>query len=485
MRKVWVATHLAAVLAIAGLSNSYAGTAAAEKVDGRWSAKLITQNGTEIPFRLDISGSGAALKGTLYDGFEPYETTTSASFQDGKLVLNIQHYLTTITADVSDNQLKGTVVTQNRGASAQYGFAAARYVKPAATAGDIPSIAGSWEIPLDTPSSKGEKAFRFLVKQNGADVAASILRVDGDTGAYSGAYHDGKWVLSHFDGSRPGVIVVAPRPDGTLQILQNPEHPEQVANNGGAAGGGGAVAAGRATGTAGAASLTATANTGKTYDDSIADGRYASSLVAYRSEVARAKGLPEPENYETHTTVRDPHEQFTFNFPDVDGHLVSNDDPRFKGKVVLAIVTGTWCPNCHDEAQYLVQLDKKYRDKGLAIVALDFEEPEQQGSLERERAFVKQYGVKYTYLIAGAPAEMWEKVPQAVNLNTWPATIFIGRDGRVRGIHSGFASPASGEFHRQLEQEFTGKIEQLLAEKAQADTARTAATSTRRGAGPS
>ena len=80
----------------------------------------------------------------------------------------------------------------------------------------------------------------------------------------------------------------------------------------------------------------------------------------------------------------------------------SNDvdtvDPRFKGKVVLAIVTGTWCPNCHDEAQYLVQLDKKYHDKGLAIVALDFEEPEQQGTLSRERAFVKQYGVKYTYL---------------------------------------------------------------------------------------
>jgi hypothetical protein len=96
-------------------------------------------------------------------------------------------------------------------------------------------------------------------------------------------------------------------------------------------------------------------------------------------------------------------------------------------------------------------LDKKYRDKGLAIVALDFEEPEQQGSLERERAFVKQYGVEYTYLIAGAPSDMWEKVPQAVNLNTWPATIFVGRDGLVKGIHSGFASPASGEFNRQLQ----------------------------------
>jgi hypothetical protein len=60
---------------------------------------------------------------------------------------------------------------------------------------------------------------------------------------------------------------------------------------------------------------------------------------------------------------------------------------------------------------------------------------------------------------------MWEKVPQAVNLNTWPATLFIGRDGRVKLIHSGFAAPASGEFNRQLQQEFTSTIESLLAGK--------------------
>jgi thiol-disulfide isomerase/thioredoxin len=433
----------------AGSGAAFAtGTAnSADSVDGRWNASLTAQNGNVVPFRLDISGSGPTLKGTLYDGFQPYENTTGATFEDGKLVLNIEHYLTTITATVKDGQLTGEVVTQNRGSSAQYGFLATRYVKPTSTPTDVPSIAGSWEIPLETPSSKGEKAFRLIVEQNGADVAASILRVDGDTGAYSGTYKDGKWVLSHFDGSRPGVIVVTAAEDGTLQVLQNPDHPEKPA-----------VSAAAAAGTG-----------GKTYDDSIADGRYAPALVAYRSEVARAKGLPEPENYETHTTARDPNETFTFNFPDVDGKLVSNEDPRFKGKVVLAIVTGTWCPNCHDEAQYLVKLDKKYHDKGLAIVALDFEEPEQQGSLARERAFVKQYGVKYTYLIAGAPAEMWEKVPQAVNLNTWPATIFVGRDGHVKGIHSGFASPASGEFNRQLQKEFTAKIEKLLAEKATRD----------------
>jgi thiol-disulfide isomerase/thioredoxin len=418
-------------------------------VDGRWSATL-SRDGSAIPFRLDISGTGNALKGTLYDGFTPYEGTTSGSFRDGKLVLNIEHYLTTITASLQDGKLVGSVVSQSRAQATEYAFEASRYVPATSSPRDVPSIAGAWEIPLDTPTSKGERAFRFIVEQRGAEAAASILRVDGDTGAYSGSFKDGKWVLSHFDGSRPGVILVSKNPDGTLQIVQRSERPERPA--------------------------TSSSEGVKPYGDSaVADGRYAATLTAYRSAVARAKGLPEPENYETHTTVRDPNEKFAFNFKDVDGNWISNDDQRFKGKVVLAIVTGTWCPNCHDEAQYLVELDRKYRAQGLAIVALDFEEPEQQASLARERAFVKQYGVKYTYLIAGAPAEMWEKVPQAVNLNTWPATIFIGRDGLVKSIHSGFASPASGEFHQQLKQEFTTKIEKLLAERPTASVADAAA----------
>jgi thiol-disulfide isomerase/thioredoxin len=419
LKKAGFAVTLVGFVAAIATAQS---TNTSDSVDGRWNASLI-QNGMVIPFRLDISGSGPAVKGTFYDGFKPYDGTTSGTFQNGKLVLNAEHYLTTITATLDNGQLKGTVIAQSRTGSTQYGFQASRYVASAAASVNAPSIAGSWEIPLDTPSSKGEKAFRFIVQQNGPDVAASILRVDGDTGAYSGTYKDGKWLLSHFDGSRPGVIEVSLTKEGTLEILQFTGPPGNAATEGGT-----------------------------------------TRLVAYRPDMARARGFPEPENYETHTTVRDPNEKFVFNFPDVNGKLVSNDDPRFKGKVVLAIVTGTWCPNCHDEAKYLVQLDKKYHDRGLAIVALDFEEPEQQGSLERERAFVKQYGVKYTYLIAGAPSDLGQKVPQLVNLNTWPATVFVGRDGRVKGIHSGFASPASGDFNRQLQQEFTAKIDQLLAE---------------------
>ncbi len=403
------------ILSIAALA---AGSAAygQQALDGRWDATLTTKTGV-VPFRLDISGEGTTLKGTLYNGWDPFETTTGASFQNGALVLRIDHYLTRITATLKDGELDGKVVSQSRADAGTYAFHAKRYVAPVASP-DAPNVAGSWEIPLDKPNAKGEKTQRLIVEQKGPEVSASILRVDGDTGALNGIYKDGKWLLSHWDGSRAAVMELSLKADGTLEVKQG---------------------AGRANG----------------------------SLIAYRTEVARAKGFALPEDYTTHTTMRDPNEVFTWKFPDVTGKILSNEDPQFKGKVVLAIVTGTWCPNCHDEAQYLVQLYAKYHDQGLEIVALDFEEPEQQDDLERVHAFVKQYHVPYTYVIAGAPAEMWEKLPQAVNLNTWPATLFVGRDGRVKHIHTGFASPASGEFNAELKSEFTSTVEQLLKEKVE------------------
>jgi peroxiredoxin len=406
-------TILGITAAIAAFGATAAWADSATSLNGRWDATL-TVRGTVIPFRLDISGDGPTLQGILYNG-EDKEFTTKASFENGTLVLNQEHYLTKITATLKDGQLEGSIHMRGDQGPEGNGFQAKRYVAEAAPPADAPSIAGRWIVPYDSP--KGEKAWRFIVQQTGAQVSAAILRVDGDTGALTGTFHDGKFVLSHFDGSRPYLLEVTPAADGSLALVQKGGGPRQ------------------------------------------------GNLTAYREDVAQAKGLPAPADYTTHTTMKDPNEVFAYSFPDVNGKVLSNEDPKFKGKVVLAIVTGTWCPNCHDEAQYLVQLYAKYHDQGLEIVALDFEEPEQQDDLSRVHAFIKQYNVPYTYLIAGAPAEMWEKVPQAVNLNTWPATLFVGRDGRVKHIHAGFAAPASGEFNTQLKQEFTATIEKLLAEK--------------------
>jgi thiol-disulfide isomerase/thioredoxin len=440
MKKIARLAALAAVLA----SSTAAIAADASAINGRWDA-VLTKNGQDIPFRLDIKGSGDKVEGVFYDGFKPYDGTTNASFKDGRLVLNVDHYLTTINATLKDGQLDGSAVAVNREASASYGFHAVRHVEAPVAQSGAPDIAGTYVVALDAPSSKGENAFRVIVQQQGAEVAASILRIDGDTGAYTGAFKDGKWVLSHFDGGRPGVITITPQADGSLKILQAAARPvPQEASY--------------------------SSNTKDSYAaEATPDGRYARVLTAWKEDVAKAKGLPAPDDFLTHTVARDPNEKFTFNFPDVNGKQVSSEDAEFKNKVVLAIVTGTWCPNCHDEAQYLVELDKKYRDKGLRIVALDFEEPEQQVTLLREKAFIKKYGVKYHYLQAGAPAEMWEKVPQLNHLDTWPATVFIGRDGKVDAVHSGFASPASGAFHTQLKADFTARIEKLLAQKVTAD----------------
>jgi hypothetical protein len=74
--------------------------------------------------------------------------------------------------------------------------------------------------------------------------------------------------------------------------------------------------------------------------------------------------------------------------------------------------------------------------------------------------------VTYPVLLAGEPRELAAKIPQAVNLNAWPTTFFLGRDGRVKSVHVGFTSAASGARDAELKAEITAEIERLLAEPA-------------------
>jgi thiol-disulfide isomerase/thioredoxin len=189
-------------------------------------------------------------------------------------------------------------------------------------------------------------------------------------------------------------------------------------------------------------------------------------ITAYRPEVARAKNLPQPLDPARHTGVKDASQPFHFNFPDLNGKMVADNDPRFTGKVVLINIMGSWCPNCHDEAPFLAELYKKFRAKGLEIVALSFEEPDQLKDPTRLRAFLKRYGIEYTVLLGGDTSEAKDKLSQASNWDAWPTTFFVGRDGRVRGAHAGFPSKASGELYTKAKEDFTAQVEKLLAESA-------------------
>jgi peroxiredoxin len=301
-----------------------------------------------------------------------------------------------------------------RGSRRPYPFRARPATQSDVATGDAPSIAGVWTIP--TESSKGEKAWRFIVRQTGATVSGAILRVDGDTGNLTGSYRDGSFVMSHFSGARPLLLEVTLEEDDTLRLVQNRRR----------------------------------------------------ELVAVRSDSARAAELDQPTDPSRHTTVVDPDEPFRFSFPDLEGRIVTNEDPRFAGKVVLVSITGSWCPNCHDEAPFLSTLYRTYRDLGLEIVAFSFEQEDQLADPTRLRAFIALYDLDYTFLLAGVPDELSAKVPQAVNLNAVPTTFLLGRDGRVRAVHAGFPSPASGSFYTDVIDEITSQVEALLAESAAA-----------------
>jgi hypothetical protein len=55
-------------------------------------------------------------------------------------------------------------------------------------------------------------------------------------------------------------------------------------------------------------------------------------------------------------------------------------------------------------------------------------------------------------------------VPQIENLNSFPTTIFLGRDGRVHDVHAGFPSKASGRFYTETRDQIRRLVEDLLTE---------------------
>jgi thiol-disulfide isomerase/thioredoxin len=161
-------------------------------------------------------------------------------------------------------------------------------------------------------------------------------------------------------------------------------------------------------------------------------------------------------------------DHFTFACPDKDGHILTSEDPRFKGKVVVVAVGGTWCPNCHDEARFLAPYYDAHRAEGLEIVALEFEYTDDFArSAEQVRRFAVRYQINYPILVAGtATPEDTARALPAIDggIFAYPTTIFIDRAGTVRKIHTGYEGPATGKHYQDFVDDFTGTVKQLLAE---------------------
>lgn len=385
---------------------------------GWWEGSALVHE-QKVPVRLHVQGDGAGIKAALVSGRD--QSVASASTLTGDhLLLTFAYFARTLDATLTGDQLTGSFGT----ASVRYPIELRRAATPTASAAGRsgPAISGDWEIQVR--SAKGESVWQMGVHQAGApgQIRAVIQRIDGDTGSLYGKWTGSEYRVSHFTAAGAALYSLVPKPDGTLLVSNLLALNEQRSQQ--------------------------------------------QNLVARRPASARAANLPSPTASTQQTTWKDPRTPLKFSAPDLNGKVISSSDPQFRDKVVIVAIGGSWCPNCHDEAPFLQSLYRQFHARGLEVVDLSFEEADQLKDPTRLRSFINRYGLTYTVLLAGEPEQLGEKITQAKNLNCWPTSFFVGRDGRVREIHAGFAGPANPAAHEALQHQVTSLVEHLLSEPA-------------------
>jgi thiol-disulfide isomerase/thioredoxin len=163
--------------------------------------------------------------------------------------------------------------------------------------------------------------------------------------------------------------------------------------------------------------------------------------------------------------------KLNFSFRDSkNGRLVSINDDRFKGKVVVIQILGSWCPNCMDETRFLSNYYNKNHQRGVEIIGLAYERTDDfVNSQKALEPFMKTLHVQYPVLITGVAVSdsliTQKTLPQLEKINAFPTTIFLDKKRNMRRIDSGFSGPATGAHYTEFKKEFNELINHLLSEK--------------------
>ena len=162
-------------------------------------------------------------------------------------------------------------------------------------------------------------------------------------------------------------------------------------------------------------------------------------------------------------------QNLNFQFLDLKGNKVSINDQRFKNKVVIIQILGSWCPNCMDETAFLSDFYKTNRNKGIEIIGLAYEYSTNfDRSVKSLTKFKNKFDIQYPILITGVTVNdslRTEKtLPQVTPIKVFPSTIFLDKKGAVRKFDTGFFGPGTGEHYAVFKKEFINTVENLLKE---------------------
>lgn len=381
--------------------------AATAALAGPWRGALDLAGGT-LKFGIELEGSGPSLRGRLCNG-SACDAFSAVAQRGDSVVLELADYAASITAVRRGDSLVGVYRNVGSRGPRSIPFRAARGRWPRS---DAPAwLTGRWDAQFEGGFGTSPRVLLFGAGPGGLE--GTIIGNSGDYSHFAGEATRDSVTLHRFDGSF--VYLLTGRLEG--DTLRGTFH----------------------AGLRGQTPFTAVRSTGQPH-------------LRPPTEVTKADSAP-----------------FAFAFPDLDGRVLRSDDPRFRGKVLLVDIFGTWCPTCHEAAPVLTELYRTRRARGLEMVGLAYEvsgDPAVDGALVRR--YGEKFGIPFPLLLAGTNdvEAAAATQPQLEGFTAFPTTLFIGRDGRVRKVHAGFYGPATGAQHTALVQEFARTVDALLAEPA-------------------
>ncbi len=122
---------------------------------------------------------------------------------------------------------------------------------------------------------------------------------------------------------------------------------------------------------------------------------------------------------------------------DADGKTVKLSD--YKGKVVVLDFWATWCGPCKIEIPWLMEFQRKYKDRGFTVVGVSMDD-----GWHVVKPFVEEFRMNYPVVLGT------DEAAQAFGgVEVLPTTFIIDKQGRIVETHQGLVG--KDEMERVIE----------------------------------
>jgi hypothetical protein len=149
------------------------------------------------------------------------------------------------------------------------------------------------------------------------------------------------------------------------------------------------------------------------------------------------------------------------------GQTIRFDSTTWKNHVSIVQIMGSWCPNCTDESRFLKTLFDEHTTKGLRIIPVAFERGDDTiAACARVQKQFTQLGLSYPFYYGGQASKTAAHSTFTFldEVHSFPTTIFIDRQGKIRKIFTGFYGPGTGEEYTRHTKAISTFVDSLMTE---------------------